>query len=238
LGEALNCTANDVEITQVIPKEIILPDGSSSGNLTCTLGETFKLKADIRVRANAAERWDTTFYVPRKENVDPDVIYQDGDACSVLLPVPVGAGGFDPDFLVAQQLDGDACGDIKKSELTADEYTLEDAVFEIICEDDGLDGQADFNYCAAWDNIERDNCSEDSAYPGQVPNNKSKCKCDNFNIPVFIKPNPPTVLKSVEPASSNEPAGTFKYTLTITKAAGSAVQITSLSDIYRSSTDG
>ncbi|NMT57037.1 hypothetical protein HKB02_05070, partial [Vibrio parahaemolyticus] len=129
LGEALNCTANDVEITQVIPKEIILPDGSSSGNLTCTLGETFKLKADIRVRANAAERWDTTFYVPRKENVDPDVIYQDGDACSVLLPVPVGAGGFDPDFLVAQQLDGDACGDIKKSELTADEYTLEDAVF-------------------------------------------------------------------------------------------------------------
>lgn len=82
--------------------------------MTCTLGETFKLKADIRVRANAAERWDTTFYVPRKENVDPDVIYQDGDACSVLLPVPVGAGGFDPDYLVAQQLDGDACGDIKK----------------------------------------------------------------------------------------------------------------------------
>lgn len=64
------------------------------------------------MRANAAERWDTTFMYLERERRS-DVIYQDGDACSVLLPVPVGAGGFDPDFLVAQQLDGDACGDIK-----------------------------------------------------------------------------------------------------------------------------
>jgi len=235
LGESLNCTANDVEITQVIPTAIILPDGSASTDLTCTLGEPFKLRADIKVRSNAAERWDTTFYVPRKEGVDPDVIIMDNEACSIVLPVPVGTAGFDSAYLVAQQRDSDVCGDIKKSELINDEYTLIDAEFEIICEDDGLDGMADFNYCAAWDNIERQNCSADV---GQVPNNKSKCKCDNFNIDVFIQPNPPTVVKTLLSSdNAPEPMGTFKYQLTITKATGADVDITNIDDIYRSSTD-
>lgn len=244
LGESLNCTANDVEITEVTPLAIILPDDTESDILTCTLGQTFKLKADVRVRANAAERWDTTFYVPRKEGVNPDTIYQDGEACSILLPVPIGTEGYDPLFLKAQNLDGDVCGDIKKSELTADEYTLEGAVFEIICEDgdeedpdNPPDGKADFNYCAAWDNIERNNCSDSLPHPGQVPNNKSKCKCDNFPIDVTPEPEVPQVIKSVTPSSSNEPEGTFRYTLKITKGEGADVTITSIYDVYRSSTD-
>jgi hypothetical protein len=242
LGEELNCTSNDVEITEVIPKAIILPGGEESTDLTCTEGQPFQLKADIRVRANSAERWDVTFNVPRKEDINPKAIYQDSEACSIIVPVPVGTQPFDQSVLVAQQLDGDVCGDIDKSVLTNDEYTLEDAVFTIICEDGGadgetFDGQADFNYCAGWDNQSSGLCEVQGPYPGQEPNTSAKCKCDNFNIPVFLTPNPPTVTKSVTPLYSNETSGTFRYTLTITKSNGGDVEITSLEDVYYSTTD-
>ncbi|MGR5134562.1 hypothetical protein [Vibrio alfacsensis] len=242
LGESLNCTANDVEITDVTPTAIVLPDGTVSNDLTCTEGETFTLVADVLVRANAAERWDTTFYIPRKaetttgELISPDVINKIDDACSILLPVPQGTSGFDPGFLKAQQLDGDACGDIVKRALTNDQYTLEDAQFEISCVDENSDGQLDFNYCAAWDNIERNNCNADV---GQVPNNKSKCNCDNFDIPVFIVPDAPSITKTLLSGSSaTEPSGMFSYRLTITKEIpGPNVNITALEDIYYSTTD-
>ncbi len=248
IGEALNCTANDVEITKVDPKFIVLHDEEGnevlSSELTCTLGDPFILIADIDVRANAAERWDTTFYVPQKEDQDPDVISQVDDACSRLIPIPDGTNG---NSYVAQQLDGDACGDIAKADLTNDEYTLVGARFTMICEDEDPDGDgpltpdgmADFNYCAAWDNIERDNCS---AADGQVPNNKSKCKCDNFPIDVFVEPKPATVTKTVDKMSAEEPFGLFTYTVTIEKAkdtngnpTGADINITDIQDTYKSS---
>ncbi|QYJ99193.1 hypothetical protein K0J45_08345 [Shewanella alkalitolerans] len=248
IGEALNCTANDVEITKVDPKFIVLHDDQGnevlSSELTCTLGDPFILIADIDVRANAAERWDTTFYIPQKEDQDPDVISQVDDACSRLIPIPDGTDG---NSYVAQQLDGDACGDIAKADLTNDEYTLVGARFTMICEDEDPDGDgpltpdgmADFNYCAAWDNIERDNCS---AADGQVPNNKSKCKCDNFPIDVFVEPKPATVTKTVDKMSAEEPFGLFTYTVTIEKAkdengnpTGADINITDIQDTYKSS---
>ncbi|MBS3797698.1 hypothetical protein [Pseudoalteromonas sp. BDTF-M6] len=248
IGEALNCTANDVEITEVVPKGIVLVDEEGhkyiSNDLTCTLNQTFTLVADVKVRANAAERWDTTFYVPLKEGQDPDVISQDNQACSRLLPIPDGTNG---NPYVAQQLDGDACGDIAKADLTDDQYILENAQFTMICADEDPDGDgpltpdgmADFNYCAAWDNIERNNCSADD---GQVPNNKSKCKCDNFPIDVFVEPDPATVTKTVTPSSAEEPYGLFTYTVKIEKAqdasgnpTGANVNITDITDTYKSS---
>ncbi|WP_259556051.1 hypothetical protein [Vibrio harveyi] len=42
--DALNCTANDVEITQVIPVD---------PNAECNLGDTFSFQADVTVRTNA-----------------------------------------------------------------------------------------------------------------------------------------------------------------------------------------
>ncbi|WP_239895157.1 hypothetical protein [Shewanella insulae] len=254
IGEALNCTANDVEITKVDPKFIVLHDEEGnevlSSELTCTLGDPFILVADIDVRANAAERWDTTFYIPVEEGQDPDVISQVDEACSRLIPIPDGTdtnGDGVGEAYVAQQLDGDACGDIAKADLTNDEYTLVDARFTMICEDEDPDGDgpltpdgmADFNYCAAWDNIERDNCS---AADGQVPNNKSKCKCDNFPIDVFVEPKPATVTKTVDKMSAEEPFGLFTYTVTIEKAkdengnpTGADINITDIQDTYKSS---
>ncbi|WP_105214150.1 hypothetical protein [Pseudoalteromonas sp. T1lg22] len=270
-GETLNCTANDVEITNVVPigirldeDTVIYKDQLEDGEtLTCTAGSEVQLIANVTVRANAAERWDTTFYVPlqaRDENdniINPDVVYSEisndgNDYCTKLVPVPYAADE-EGNFMVnyAHQLDGDNCGDINKSELIADEYTLMEAEFTIACEG-GDDNQLDFNYCAAWDNQERNNCTvdDDLASPetptitgGQVPNTKSKCKCDNFNIDVFIEPDPPTVTKTRTPTEADEPGGTFVYTVKIEKAkdenmmpTGADVAITNIEDIYKSTT--
>ena len=223
LGESLNCTANDVEITQVIP---------NNPNEACDLGDTFTFYADVTIRTNAAERWDTTFYLPLND-LSPQVIQgANAQNCSLLIPKP----GEEQ----AANLDGDQCGDIKKSLLTNDQYVLHDEPITMLCADADRDGRADFNYCAAWDNISRNNCDvDDNPVVGQVPNNKSKCNCGKFNINVVVNPNPPTLSKELLSADqANEPEGIFKYRLTITKDAVPAdVIIQSLRDIVRSSTD-
>lgn len=229
LGESLNCTANDVAITNVKPLE------TNGKPIECELGKTFQFRADITVKSNASERWDTTFYLPLNDK-SPQVIQGlSAKSCSILLPKPNEEGAAD--------LDGDQCGDIKKSLLSGGQYVLEDEPITMICEDKDEDGQADFHYCAAWDNQSRNNCTV-AADPvvGQVPNTKSKCNCATFNIPVIIKPEPPVVTKILLPETSDvasEPEGIFKYLLTVTRDATNKadVIITALEDVVRSSTD-
>lgn len=217
--DALNCTANDVEITQVTPV---------NSEEVCNLGETFTFAADVTVRTNANERWDTTFYLPLTE-LSPQVVHGPtaSEDCSIILPVP-GDSGQAADV----QLDGDQCGDITKA-LGPDQYTLTNVPITMLCTDNDHDNRADFTYCAAWDNISRDNCSIEGDYPGQIPNNKSKCNCDTFNIDVFIKPTPPSVTKTLTSTYSSLPesGGVFEYTVSFTNTnIQTSLFITSLSD--------
>ncbi|WP_237524182.1 hypothetical protein [Shewanella sp. KX20019] len=216
--DKLNCTANDVEITRVTPND---------PSAECNLGQVFTFDADVTVRTNANERWDTTFYLPLTD-ASPQVVHGPGlRDCSMILPIP-GASGETADV----QLDGDQCGDITKA-LGPDEYVLAGESITMLCSDEDQDNRADFTYCAAWDNIERSNCTTDEdPYAGQIPNNKSKCNCDTFNIDVFIKPAPPTVVKTLTTQSSrSEPGGTFSYTVSFTNPnAQTSLFITSLSD--------
>lgn len=195
---ALNCTANDVEITAVVPV---------NASEECTLGQTFSFPADVTVRTNANDRWDITFYLPLTE-VSPQVVHNPAtkEDCSILLPIPADSGE-----TADVNLDGDACGDITKS-MGPDEYTLYNQSITMLCADEDGDNRADFNYCAAWDNIERDNCSLDGPYPGQIPNNKSKCNCDTFNIDVFITPEPPEIIKTLVGTNTHaEPGGVYTF---------------------------
>ncbi|MGF1757412.1 hypothetical protein L4D76_05535 [Photobacterium sagamiensis] len=223
--DALNCTANDVEITQVVPLD---------AEAECTLGETFSFQADVTVRTNANERYDTTFYLPLTE-LSPKVVHGVGKKdCSMILPIP-GDSGETADV----DLDEDVCGDITKA-LGPDTYVLENETITMLCSDEDEDNRADFNYCAAWDNQERNNCTVgEDPYSGQIPNTKSKCNCDTFNIDVFIKPEPPTLTKTlIGDDSADEPQGIFKYEVVITNESARAdIKVTTVNDIVRSSTD-
>ncbi|MGR4988223.1 DUF7507 domain-containing protein [Vibrio rotiferianus] len=223
--DALNCTANDVEITRVIPTD---------PNAECNLGETFSFQADVTVRTNANERYDTTFYLPLTE-ASPQIVQGNFRNCSMILPVPNGSG--EP---ADAQLDGDACGDITKA-LGPDEYTLLNETITMLCTDDDGDNRADFTYCAAWDNQERDNCTtEEDPYAGQIPNTKSKCNCDTFNIDVFIKPSPPDIIKSEgTPSSRPEPGGVFTFDVSFTNPnAQTSLFISAISDEIDINGDG
>lgn len=207
---ALNCTANDVEITQVIPV---------NAAEECTPGEIFTFSADVYVKTNANERWDPTFYLPLTED-SPQVVQGRNDNCSIVLPIPDGEGA-----PANAQLDGDGCSDITKA-LGPDEYVLENEPITMLCTPDPNDPtRALFTYCAAWDNQDRDNCSYEAGdwadgttyTPGQIPNTKSKCKCDDFPIDVFIKPPAPDIFKSEgSPTTLPEPGGDYSFTMSFT----------------------
>ncbi|MCL1058693.1 hypothetical protein L2729_11920 [Shewanella gelidimarina] len=215
----LNCTANDVEITNVTPTD---------PSAECNLGDVFTFSADVTVRTNASARWDTTFYLPLTD-ASPQIVHGPGlRDCSMILPIP-GNSGETADV----ELDGDQCGDITKA-FGPDEYVLVGESVTMLCSDEDQDNRADFTYCAAWDNQERDNCTTDEdPFAGQIPSTRSKCNCDTFNIDVFIKPAAPMVVKTLTSASSSrsEPGGTFSYSVSFTNPnAQTSLFITSLTD--------
>ncbi|QBY03472.1 hypothetical protein E2K93_03370 [Thalassotalea sp. HSM 43] len=239
VGESLNCTANDVEITTVTVKAVNgTPPDPSTGDFTCTNGSEIVVTADLRVRTNANERWDTTFYLPLNQK-SPQVVQQDSEACSIVIPKNEFATDIPSGILVAQDLDDDFCGDIAKGPLVNDEYTLVDATFTMLC-DGGDDQQVDFVYCAGWDNQERDNCSADEPYPGQEPNTTSKCNCGDIPLNIFIQPDPPVPTKTLTSVSTyEEPGGEFEYTYSFTNdSTQSSIFIHALTDYIDLSADG
>ncbi len=234
----INCTANDVEITKVIPVD---ENGKRPGEqgyqqVECEAGQTFTLHADLTVRTNANERWDTTFYLPLGD-YDPSYVQTNPEnLCSLLIPIPDD----EPNQLADVNLDGDQCGDITKA-LGPDEYTLYDEVFTMACEPSGTDPtRAEFTYCAAWDNTDDTVCYSADP-PGAVPNNKAKCGCDTFPIDVFIKPPAPAITKTaIAPTERTEPGGDYAFTLSFTHpaTASSSLFLTSLVDHVDIGSDG
>jgi hypothetical protein len=230
LGASLNCTANDVEITTVTVKYVDGNGPDGEGNFTCINGDPIVVTADLKVRTNANERWDTTFFLPLNTE-SPQVIQQDDAACSILIPKNEYSSDPDSGVLVAQDLDGDVCGDIAKGPLVNDEYTLVDATFTMLC-DGGDDTQVDFVYCAGWDNQERDNCSEADSYPGQEPNTTSKCNCGDIPLNIFIQPEPPEIVKTLTTSNTHtEPGGIYSYTVSFTNDSASSIFLNTLYDM-------
>ncbi|NMP14911.1 DUF11 domain-containing protein [Thalassotalea sp. Y01] len=234
-SDALNCTANDVEITQV----------DNISVTECTPGQVITFNADLTVQTNAKERYDTTFYLPLTEQ-SPQMVQADlgtgaptgvayPDYCSIALPKSPN-----PDVGAYVDIDTDRCGDIEKSG-GVDSYQLIQQPVTMLCIDKDGDNRADFNYCAAWDNIERDNCTEAAdPYPGQIPNTKSKCNCDTFNIDIFIRPDPPMPTKTPSGVVTRpEPGGAFSFDYSFTNtSSASSLFITSLTDEIDITGDG
>jgi hypothetical protein len=214
--DALNCTANDVEITNVDPKD----------TTECTLGEVFTFEGDVTVRTNAKERYDTTFYMPLT-TLSPQIVHGPGlRDCSMLLPIPG-----DSSEAADVDIDSDECGDIAKN--GSDEYVLVDEPITMLCADNDANNQADFTYCAAWDNIERLNCTAgEDPYAGQIPGTKSKCNCDTFNIDIFIRPTPPVVNKTLVSTNTYpEPGGEYTFNISFTNpSTASSLFLTALTD--------
>lgn len=225
-GGSLNCTAKDIEVSKVVPV---------NPNQECTNGQVFTFNADVTIKTNASERYDTTFYLPRTSQ-SPQVVQGGARNCSLVLPKASDAGengqvayvNLEPKLKATDFLD--TCGDITKANGT-DQYTLLNQPITMLCQPSPTDpNKALFTYCAAWDIQKSLSCSESTVPPGAVPATKSKCNCDSFAINVFIRPEPPTITKTVEPTSLPEPGGVFTYNLSFTNSSAASLYIASLKD--------
>jgi hypothetical protein len=216
-GFDLNCTANDVRISKV---DNIVNINNPNDPVECNLGEEVTFLADVTITTTANERYDYSVYLPEGNWSAQDS--NTDNECSILLGKTDGPG-------VDLEEGLDNCADISKARGFSPTHLYASEQITLFCRDDDNSGRAEFNYCAAWHNKTGADCSEnDPAAPGTP----SKCRCDAFDIDVFIKPNPPTVVKTLTSTNSYaEPGGEYSYTMSFTNTNEfTSLFITSLSD--------
>ncbi len=223
-GFDLNCTANDIRVSKVDMIENL--DGTTP--VECVLGQDVTFRADVTITTTANKRFDYSVYLPEGSYSAQDS--NPANECSILLGQNDGPG-------VDLESGLDACADISKAAGFDETHLYENAVITMFCRDDDNSGKAEFNYCMAWHNKDGADCSElDPAAPGTP----SKCRCDAFDIDVFIRPDPPDVDKTLLSTNTRtEPGGLYNFMLSFQNPnSQTSIFLTSLTDKVDKSADG
>ncbi|QYJ95384.1 hypothetical protein [Shewanella spartinae] len=198
-GFNLNCTANDVRVSKV---DNIRDPNDPNAKVECNLGDEVTFIADVTITTTANERYDYSVYLPEGNWSAQDA--NPNNECSILLGRTDGPG-------VDLEEGLDACADISKAAGYDATHVYADEEITLFCRDDDNSGKAEFNYCMAWHNKTGEDCSEDDP---AAPGTPSKCRCDSFDIDVFIKPNAPTITKELMGTDTHtEPGGTYTFKL-------------------------
>jgi len=104
LGSDLNCTANDVQLVNLVLSS------SYTGSLSCVAGQTITLDIDATFSSGGAQRYDVGFFVSEDGKSPQDLPGSGGaNTCHVgILPETP-----DPPFA---DLDGDNCGEVRANQ--------------------------------------------------------------------------------------------------------------------------
>ncbi|MEI8598214.1 hypothetical protein P4S64_13435 [Vibrio sp. M60_M31a] len=212
-GKKLVCEANDIRVSKV--DDIKDLDGNTT--VECVEGELFEFQADITVETTANERYGYGIWLPEGNWSAQD--RNTDNTCSVLIGRTDGPG---------VDIDGDVCADISKAAGFNPVHKYEDEVITLFCRDDDNSGKAEFNYCTSWNQQEYGACTEDEPTPAGSP---SKCRCETFDIDVFIRPDPPEMTKTLLTSNTSaEPGGEYTFSLSFTNEAKSSIFLDSLAD--------
>ena len=199
-GRSNNCTANDVQVSQIDVLGVV--DGCTSSADTTTL----HLRA--RLIATADQRYDIGMFFA----------LDGGDAFSgaceqTYLPPPLaGLGTYDPTSGAGPYYDaeggGDLCGDVEQGVVTYRDLGL----LTLPCLDTDGDGNVDLGTCVSWDNNTSGHCtSEAQAIPGTA----AKCRCERLDVLLTI----PTPTRSATPTATRTATPTVTTTPTPTRTA-------------------
>ena len=213
-GSHLTCTANDIQVSEVT--NVRNPDGTTP--VECVLGKSFDFKADFTIKTTATSRYGYGIWLPEGNWSARDE--SSTNTCSVISGQTDGPG---------IDLDGDACADISKKAGNSPVHQYLGETITMFCRDDDNSGKADFNYCASWNQQEYGLCDGDNPTPAGSP---SKCRCDTFDIDVFIKPDPPAITKTLTTTNTKpEPGGTYSFDVSFTNPNDyTSIFLTSLYD--------
>ncbi|WP_182018501.1 hypothetical protein [Vibrio diabolicus] len=222
-GKNLNCTANDINIAEATNIEVTAIGGNpvDPGTTVCVAQQTVTFTADFEVVSTASDRYDIGLYFQNEGG--PNAL---NGSCNIYTLS-------DEYSQNANDTDGDACFDVQQAQVV-----IHSAEVTTLCEDTDGDGQLNLPNCVSWRQPGKNEVCEDGndAYPGAP----SKCNCDdNYNIPIFIQPDPPVSTKSVNKMAGTEPGDEFIYTIKIVPAesTGNSVFVTKIEDEISSSTN-
>jgi hypothetical protein len=160
-GGDVNCTANDISITDVTDIDVT-DDGCTSPDDTVTFNAT------LTVVTTATARYDVGVFIG-----EGGVQAQTGECSVYALPTSPT-----PPF---SNLDADACGDSESS--TTIQVPITNVVVE--CQDVNGDNELDLAHCTSWQQNKGDVCDG----PEDVtPGTSSKCNCPitPTDIPIFV----------------------------------------------------
>ncbi|WP_394174851.1 COG1361 family protein [Thalassotalea litorea] len=223
-GKNLTCTANDIQVSQVTN----IRDTQGNTNVECSLGEFVTIIADVTVVTTANERYGYGIWLPEGAYSAKD--RNTDNSCSVLIGDTNGPG-------VA--IDDDVCADISKASGFSATHEYLGAELTLFCRDDDNSEKLDFNYCASWNQKEQDagTCDATTPTPAGSP---SKCRCDSFDIDVFIKPPSPTLSKTLVGVNEyDEPGGEFTFDISFENTSDtSSIFIERLEDVIDLEQDG
>ncbi|WP_434423724.1 hypothetical protein [Nannocystis pusilla] len=204
-GGTLNCTANDVRISEA----------TSVFPTSCVAGTTFDLTATFETVVTANSRYDVGFWF-NTEGGDSARGSGGLDECSISALTPA--------LSPSTNLDGDACGD-----LNAGTYELTFTIEDVLCEAAEGTNELRLPNCTSWHNKAGTVCSPNTSAFEFFPDTKSKCVCDDtFTVPVEVVSL--MVVKATSTPTLVEPGGTAVYTVQITNTSTANVNITSIID--------
>ncbi len=237
-GFNLNCSANDIQLSEVTEIKI-LDDGCAY------LGDDVTFRATFETILTAKERHDIGIYFAIDGDVNGDGALTGECSVSSLEYQPdlpwLDLDSKNDPYVGENKLSGlqDTCGDID-----ADHNPLR-PVIEITtkCVDNDGNGLLDLPYCTSWrQSGSNELCTGPIAFnfgaekfsSGVTPGAPSKCNCNpDFNINIEVPPAELKVLKSVVPETVKEPGGSVVYSVSVENTGidpNNKVALTSLID--------
>lgn len=250
----LNCTANDIRVSQVVNIKSVKPntsppqpdDSEPPVPVSCRPGDPVTFFADVEIVTTANERYDYAVWLPGgsyspQEPSTPELT----KVCSVLIgdnsgPEPATwidglSFEFDVDKKADTQTPLDYCTDISKAAPYTGVHTYYNQLITMTCLDGDSSGKADFNYCMSWNQRAEPGCTDKIPSPAGAP---SKCRCDVFDVDITI--DPPGIVKSFVSSSASdnsttldEPGGDFRFKVEIENSNPNAsLYLTELKDYF------
>lgn len=210
-GFALNCSANDVRVSQVARRA----DGSPAIEIHddgCAYpGDKVDFTATFEIVTTATSRYDIGVYFSTDLDEAQDGALTGSCAISALDASLTPDSTVTPPVKPAPDLDQDACGDSTKAGSPL--YTTV-TLSDVVCKDSDDDGYLDLPNCVSWRQTGANEVCD--AVTDLYPGAPSKCNCnEGFDIPIVVPDAALLVTKEATPTKVNEPGDNVTYKITV-----------------------
>lgn len=219
-GFSLNCTANDIQLSEVLPGDLTIIKGCDFP------GDTTTFEARFTTVLTAQARHDLGIYFAIDGDLNGDGALTGSCSVSSLdyKPDPpwLDLDGVGDPYVDEHKASGiqDSCGDIDSSH----NPLYPEITITTDCIDSDGDGFLNLPYCTSWRQKGANELCDGpvagilagGSTSGVVPGAPSKCNCDlGFNVPVPVPPAKLNVVKGVVPGFVNEPGGSVVYSVAV-----------------------